>query len=177
MSGHSKWKQIKHKKEAVDKKRSQLFSKLLGAIRIAARGNTHPDFNPRLRAAIDKARSENVPQDNIDRALVQAAIQKAEELTVEIYGPGGIAIIATVVTDSRNRSIAEIRKITSDHEGKIAEPGSVLWAFTSPQELGGNWEPKFPQEVDESTKSALHQLVISLEDHSDVTGVYTNAVL
>lgn len=130
MSGHSKWSQIKHKKGASDKKRGELFSKLLKAVRAAARTEPNPDFNPRLRTAIDTAKEANVPMDNITRAIEGSKDSALEEVLVEAYGPGGIAMIIAAVTDSRNRTIAELRKILSDAGGKMAEPGNVMWAFS-----------------------------------------------
>lgn len=173
MSGHNKWAQIKHKKGVTDKKRGQLFSKLLKAIRAAARSEPNPDFNPRLRTAIETAKEANMPMDNIKRAIEGAENKDVEELIVEGYGTGGTAFIVMVVTDNRNRSIAELRKIFSDHEGKMAEQGSVMWAFE--HDNAGNWLPKFPMEVDEATKERLLALEEALEDHDDVISVFTNS--
>lgn len=174
MSGHSKWAQIKHKKEVTDKKRGQLFSKLLKAIRAAARTEPNPDFNPRLRTAIETAKAANVPMDNIRRAIEGAADKSMEEIMVEGYGPGGAAILVSAVTDNRNRTIAELRKILSDHEGKIAEPGSVLWAFQ--QNKDNSWAPKFPNEIDPSSKEKVAALADALSERDDVIDVFTNTV-
>lgn len=173
MAGHSKWKQIQHQKEIADQKRGQLFSKLLNTITIAAKQDSNPEFNPRLRAAIDKAKQNNVPQENIERAIKRAK-EKAdslEELTIEAYGPGGTAILAEAVTDNRNRTIAEIKKILSENGGKWAEAGSVRWAFSVES---GSRIPKFKQQISPEDKIKLDALVKILENHDDIQKVYTN---
>lgn len=177
MSGHSKWKTIKHKKEAADKKRSQQFSKLLAAIRAAAKEEPNPQFNARLRTAIEKAREGNVPQDNIERSLQQAKDKSFEDMTIEAYGPEGSAFIVLAVTDNRNRTIAEVRKLLSDRNGKTAEPGSVLWAFDQPQNPADEWPAKFPQTVSPETQEVVQDIIDALLDHDDVSAVYTNIVL
>lgn len=177
MSGHSKWKKIKHKKEATDKKRSQVFSKLLTAIRIAAKDDPNPDFNPLLRSSIEKAKESQVPQDNIERALKQAKEKNIEGVVVEAYGPGGIAIIIEAVTDNRNRTISEIKNLLNDGGGKFSEPGSVKWTFDPPDSDIHEWNPKFEQKINDGDKQKLEKLTNSLEEHDDVQGVYTNAKL
>ena len=134
MSGHSHWASIKHKKGAADAKRGMLFSRLAKVIQQAARaGGGNPDGNLALRMAIDKAKESSMPRENIERSIKKGTgeIEGAvlEELTYEAYGPGGVAITATVITDSRNRTAAEIRKILEMHGGKMATAGSVAWQF------------------------------------------------
>lgn len=133
MSGHSKWATIKHKKGAADAKRGQLFTKLIKEISIAAKSGGNPDMNPRLRSAIDKAKSANMPQDNIDRAIKKGTGELPgvtyEEVTYEGYGPGGIAIMVEVVTDNKNRASSEVRSIFSKKNGNMAGSGSVAWIF------------------------------------------------
>lgn len=174
MSGHSHWAGIKHKKETTDKKRGQIFSKLVAAISIAARTETNPDFNPRLRAAIEKARENSVPADKIQAAIKRASesAQNLEELVFEAYGPGGAAIIIEAISDSKNRTVAEIRKLLSDNGGKWAESGSVRWAFE--QGADGGWIAKFPQELGGEDKNKLRSLSEALENDDDVQHVYTN---
>ncbi|MBI4119565.1 MAG: YebC/PmpR family DNA-binding transcriptional regulator [Parcubacteria group bacterium] len=176
MSGHSHWAGIKHKKEAADQKRGQLFAKLLNAVTISAKKEQNPEFNPRLRSAVEKARQYSVPQENIDRAIKRAAEKnnELEELTCEAYGPSGAAIIIEAITDSKNRTIAEIKKILNDNNGKWAEPGSVRWAFNPPGREGEEWAPKFKQEVSEEDRRKVEALVLALESHDDVQKVYTN---
>jgi YebC/PmpR family DNA-binding regulatory protein len=172
MSGHSKWAQIKYKKEVTDKKRGQLFSKLLKAIRAAARTEPNPDFNPRLRTAIEAAKAANVPMDNIRHAIEGLENKNTEEIIVEGYGPSGVAFLVSAVTDNRNRTIAELRKIFGDHEGKVAEPGSVLWAFE--QNKNGSFTPKFPTKIDPNTKEKVLALAEDLNKDDDVVAVFTN---
>ncbi|MEK9154517.1 MAG: YebC/PmpR family DNA-binding transcriptional regulator [Patescibacteria group bacterium] len=174
MSGHSKWSQIKHQKGTADQKRGALFSKLLSAISVAAKTESNPQFNPRLRTAIEKAKENNVPQDKIESAVKRAlqAADNIEELLIEAYGPEGVAILIEATTDSRNRSIAEIKKILSDSNAKLAEPGSVLWTF---EKQDGAWLAKFNQEISESGKTQLQKLIEKLEEHSDIQKIITNS--
>src|SRR3989344_8073236 len=150
MSGHSKWKTIRHKKESADQKRGQIFSKLINAISIASRTESNPQFNARLRAAIEKAKENKVPQENIERAIKRASEDKnLEELVIEAYGPEGAAILIEAITDNKNRAIAEIRKILNDNNAKIAVQGSVRWVFESTADSHGKWQAKFKQEISE----------------------------
>jgi YebC/PmpR family DNA-binding regulatory protein len=173
MSGHSKWKQIKHKKEITDKKRSKTFSKLLKAIRVAAKSNPNPEFNPRLRSAIDKAKESQVPQNNIERAVEQSGEKDLEEVTVEAYGPNGSALIIEAVTDNTNRTINEIKNTLKNMGAKFAEPGSVRWSFEL-NSGGTGWIPKFKQELNETDSEKLNQLIEAIEEHDDVQEIFTN---
>ncbi len=182
MSGHSHWAGIKHKKGSADQKRGLVFSKLLNAISIAAKTETNPQFNPRLRTAVEKAQQNNVPKDNIERAIKRATEQKdLEELLIEAYGPEGSAILIEAITDSRNRTISEVKKILGDHNAKFGEQGSVKWAFDqSADKRGpdaderGNWIVKFKQEISEEAKQKLQELIEELEERDDVQKIYTN---
>lgn len=133
MSKHSKWAKIKRQKGATDVKRGIVFSKLSRAITIAAKEGADPDTNYRLRMAIDRALNENMPKDNIERAVEKArggAGESAlETLTIEARGLGGSALLIDAVTDNRNRSFAEIRKILGDFGCAVTEPGSMQWLF------------------------------------------------
>jgi len=135
MSGHSKWTQIKHKKGATDAKRGQLFSKLVKEITIAAReGGVNPDANARLRSAMERARSEGLPKDNMERALARASSGKNDgnelfEFLYEAAAPGGIAILIEGITDNKNRSLNEIRHMLSEQGARLAEQGSLIWNF------------------------------------------------
>jgi len=136
MSGHSKWSTIKRKKGAADAKRGAIFTKVAKMITIAARqGGGDIDSNPRLSLAVDKARSVNMPKDNIERAIKRGTGEieggEIEEMKIEAYGPGGSAFIINAITDNKNRTISEIRNILSKHDGKIAEAGSVAYQFKS----------------------------------------------
>jgi transcriptional/translational regulatory protein YebC/TACO1 len=174
MSGHSHWAGIKHKKEITDQKRAKIFSKLLALISAAARTEPNPDFNPRLRSAILKAKEMTVPQDNIDRAVKKAseAGNNLEELLFESYGPGGIAVLIEAVSDNKNRAVQEIKTILKDHNGKWAESGSVQWAFDKTTD---GYTPKFPQDISETDARKLIGLIEALEDNDNVQNVTTNA--
>ncbi|RKU27335.1 YebC/PmpR family DNA-binding transcriptional regulator [Candidatus Poribacteria bacterium] len=134
MSGHSKWSTIKHKKAANDSKRGKLFSKLVKEITAAARlGGGDIDMNPRLRTAIAAAKSSNVPSDNIEKAVLRGTGdlegESIEEVVYEGYGPGGVALMIEVITDNKNRAIAEVRHTLGKYEGRIGERGCVAWGF------------------------------------------------
>ncbi|NTU68039.1 MAG: YebC/PmpR family DNA-binding transcriptional regulator [Chlorobiaceae bacterium] len=134
MSGHSKWATIKRKKAATDQKRGNLFTKLVKEITIAARmGGGDPSGNPRLRLAVDTARANSMPMDNIQRAIKKGTGEldgaMYEEITYEGYGPAGIALIIETATDNRNRTVADIRHLMSRSGGSLGESGSVAWMF------------------------------------------------
>lgn len=134
MSGHSKWATIRRKKGALDAKRGKIFTRLIREITIAARqGGGDPDGNPRLRLAIDNAKSANMPAENIERAIKKATGElegsQIVELTYEGYGPGGAALLVEVATDNKNRTVAELRHIFSKGNGNLGETGSVAWMF------------------------------------------------
>jgi len=134
MSGHSKWATTKRKKAAIDAKRGKMFTKLIKEITISAReGGGDPAGNPRLRLAIDNAKSANMPQDNIDRAIKKATGElegvSYHEYTYEGYGPGGIALLVEVATDNKNRTVAEVRHNFSKYGGSMGESHSVAWMF------------------------------------------------
>jgi len=134
MSGHSKWHTIKHKKGALDAKRGKLFTKLIREMTIAARiGGGDPDANPRLRTAVDKAKASNMPADNITRAIKKGTGELEgstyEDMILEGYGPGGVAILVEGSTDNRNRAVSEIRHIFTKHGGNLGGAGSVAYMF------------------------------------------------
>ena len=134
MSGHSKWHTIKHKKGALDAKRGKVFTKLIREMTIAARlGGGDPDSNPRLRTVYDKAKAANMPADNITRAIKKGTGELEgttyEDLVLEGYGPGGVAILVEGTTDNRNRSVSEIRHIFTKHGGNLGGAGSVAYMF------------------------------------------------
>lgn len=134
MSGHSKWSSIKHRKAAVDAKRGKLFSKLIKEITVAARaGGADTEINPRLRSAVLAAKSKNVPNDTIEKAILRGTGEldgvDYEEILYEGYGPGGVAIMIEVLTDNKNRAIADVRHILSKHGGNMGARGCVSWLF------------------------------------------------
>ncbi|NCN52982.1 hypothetical protein GW950_00785 [Candidatus Wolfebacteria bacterium] len=176
MSGHNKFSKIKHKKGAADLKRGKLFGKLLKAISIAAKNGNDPQFNPRLRSAIDQAKKENVPSDNIDRAINKSSEAKdLKEVVIEAYGPEGVAMIIEAITDNSNRTINEIRHILDKNDTKMANPGSVLWMFNAPSGEKA-WEVKFPQNVSRETKDRLERIIEKIEEHEDTQKVTTNVI-
>ena len=134
MSGHSTWATIKHKKGALDAKRGKIFTRLIKEITIAAKnGGGDPDSNPRLRTAIAAAKAENMPADNIKRAVQRGTGELPgatyEEFTLEGYGPGGVALMLDINTDNRNRTVSEIRHAFGKNGGNMAEAGAVSWMF------------------------------------------------
>ncbi len=134
MSGHSKWHSIKHKKSAADAKRGKIFTRLAREITVAARdGGGDPDMNARLRKAVSDAKSANMPNENIDRAIKRGTGEiegvNFDEITYEAYGPGGVAILIEAMTDNRNRTVAELRHLLSKNNGNLGESGSVSWMF------------------------------------------------
>lgn len=134
MSGHSKWSQIKHKKAITDSKKGKIFGKMAKLISVAAKAKgKDPSANPTLRTMIDKARSLNMPIENIERAIAKGAGElegsQIEEFLLEAYGPGGSALLIEGATDNRNRSISELKFLLTEHNGKIANPGSVAYLF------------------------------------------------
>ncbi|MFH1457294.1 MAG: YebC/PmpR family DNA-binding transcriptional regulator [Patescibacteria group bacterium] len=133
MSGHSKWATTKHKKEAVDKKRGTLFTKLGNAVAIATRQGSDPEMNFSLRLAIDRAKAANVPKENIERAIKKGSGEvegsQLEEIIYEGFGPGKISIIIETLTDNKNRTVAEIKHILDKSGGTLGGQGSVMWQF------------------------------------------------
>ncbi len=134
MSGHNKWSSIKHRKGRQDAKRGRVFTKIIKELTVAARlGGGDPDGNPRLRRALDEARANNMPSDNIDRAIKKGTGElegvQYEELLYEGVGPGGVFVVVEVVTDNRNRSVQEIRKLFDKNGGTLGSAGSAGWAF------------------------------------------------
>jgi len=134
MSGHNKWSTIKHKKGAADAKRGKVFTKIIKEISVAAKlGGGDPAANPRLRTAIDKAKGENMPKDNIERAIKKGTGEMEgvnyEEITYEGYGPGGVAVLVEVMTDNRNRTVSEVRSTFTKCNGNMGETGCVAWIF------------------------------------------------
>ena len=158
MSGHSKWSTIKRKKGAADAKRGKVFSKLIKEITLAARlGGGDPNANSRLRQAIATAKAENMPKDNLERAISKGTggVEDGsylEEITYEGYGPGGVAVLVEAMTDNKKRTVAEIRHIFSKYGGNLAENGCVSWMF----EKKGN----FVFEKDEVDEDSLMELVL-----------------
>jgi YebC/PmpR family DNA-binding regulatory protein len=175
MSGHSKWHSIKHQKGVTDARRGQLFTKLTREIIIAAReGGGNPDTNFRLRLAIQKARDSNMPMDNIDRAIKKGSGGgeggSLSEMVLEGYGPGGIAILVSGLSDNRNRTIQEVRSTFTRHGGNMAESGSVAWQFDS---KGIITIEAADVDSDELALSAIDAGAEDVKVESEVVEVYT----
>lgn len=175
MSGHSKWAQIKHKKGATDAKRGKLFSKLAKMITIATKElGGDPKTNPKLASVIEEAKSINMPNNNIERAIKRATEKDAvelKEIIYEAYGPGGSALIITAATDNSNRTTNEIKHLLSEHGGKLGMQGSAMWAFTK---TGSEYTPNFPMELSEADNKQFESLLEALDNHDDVQEVYSN---
>ena len=137
MSGHSKWSTIKRQKGAADAKRSNLFTKLANAVTVAARNGADPALNFQLRLAIDRARANNMPAANIERAIARAqgSAQNIEEILYEAYGAQGVAILIAVATDNRNRTIASIKAVLNKFGGKLVAAGAVQYLFDQKGEI------------------------------------------
>jgi len=165
MSGHSRWSQIKHKKSLTDQKRGQMFSKLSKNITLASRKGADPKNNIALANAIEQARRVNMPNDNIERAIKKASEKdgaQLEEIVVEAIGLGGVALRIKGVTDNKNRTISEIKKILSSHEAKMVQPGSIGWMFNT------------PVQIEEQIQQKLDGLFDALDNNEDVEDVITN---
>ncbi len=178
MSGHSKWSTIKHKKAASDAKKGQVFSKLSKLITIAAKKGGDPEGNLSLKHAINQAKVVNMPLDKIDRAIKKGngelQGEKLEEVRYEAFGPGGSAIIIEGITDNNNRTFNEIKHLLNQHNTKLGEQGSALWAFEKSE--NDEWKAKIPLEISEKEKDQLKNIIEALEDHDDIQKVYTNTI-
>jgi YebC/PmpR family DNA-binding regulatory protein len=153
MSGHSKWATIKHAKGAADAKRGQIFTKLSREIIISAKeGGPHPDMNARLRLAIQKAKDARMPSDNIERAIKKGSGQlegeTLTELTLEGYGPGGVAVLVQAVSDNRNRTVQEVRHLFTRSGGALGESGCVAWIFEAKGDITVKTAGKDPDELE-----------------------------
>lgn len=166
MSGHSKWSTIKHKKALTDKKKGQIFSKLSRLITLAAKKGTDPKSNPSLAQAIDNAKAVNMPNENIERAIKKVSDKnqaQLEELSIEALGPGGVALKIKAITDNRNRTMSEIKKILTEHSSKLVQPGSLTWMFNQSLALS---DPVLHEQVD--------KLFEALDDQDEVEDVNSN---
>lgn len=174
MSGHSKWSTIKRKKAVIDAKRGKIFTKLIKEITVAAKsGGGDPDTNPRLRLAVDNAKSVNMPQDNIERAIKKATGELEGvnylEITYEGYGPSGIAFLVESVTDNKNRTVAEVRHLFSKYGGSIGESGSVAWMFERKGVITLPSQGKTEDDIFEIILEAGADDLITEEDFFEVT--------
>jgi YebC/PmpR family DNA-binding regulatory protein len=178
MSGHNKWSKIKNKKGVDDVKRGNLFTKLTREIIIAAKeGGGSLDSNFRLRLAVQKARDSNMPMDNIDRAIAKGTGSleggSLVEMTMEGYGPNGIAILVNALSDNRNRTVQEIRSAFTKHGGALGESGSVAWIFESRGVIAINKTPDM--DVDDLTLTAIDLGAEDVQEEGDAIEIYTKA--
>lgn len=174
MAGHSKWAKLKHKKGKTDAQKSKTFSKLLRFVSVEAKKAKGDRTSPGLRAAIEKARGENVPSDNIDRAVDKASTSgEMEKVTYEAYGPGGCALVIEAYTDNKNRTVQELKHLLSLHGGSLANQGAAMWAFT--KNAGGGLEPMAPIELSDDDAQKMAELSDALEEHDDVNEIYSSA--
>jgi YebC/PmpR family DNA-binding regulatory protein len=175
MSGHSKWATIKHKKGALDAKRGKIFTRLIKEITMAAKHGGDPEKNPRLRTAVAAAKAENMPADNIKRAIQRGTGELPgvtyEEVTFEGYGPGGVALLVEVSTDNRNRTVSEIRNAFGKNGGNMGEAGSVAWMF---HKKGSVVVPKSAAAEDKLTEIILEAGGEDLRDDGDNWEVITD---
>lgn len=166
MSGHSKWSQIRHKKAITDSRKGQAFSKLSRLITLAAKKGTDPRNNIPLAQIIERARAENMPNDNIERAIKKVSEKESsqlEEVSVDVVFEGNIALRVKATTDNKNRTISELKKILAEHEAKMVPPGSIDWMFSQSVKL------------EEGLKQGnLEKLLEDLDGHDDVQDVSDN---
>ncbi|MDP2593029.1 MAG: YebC/PmpR family DNA-binding transcriptional regulator [bacterium] len=182
MAGHNKWKQIKHQKAKTDAHKSKVFSKFAKLITTEAKlanGNLN---SPSLKAVVERAKAENMPNDNIERAIKRATEQKTamEAIVYEAYGPGGVAMLIEALTDNRNKAAQEVKHILSENGFSLSAPGSAVWAFkksTNPSTSSGQatLQPTTTVPLSDEDAEKLSKLVEELENNEEVQEVFTNA--
>lgn len=176
MSGHSKWHNIKRRKEATDAKKGAAFTKLSLEIASAIRaGGADPAANASLRDAMTRAKRAGFPQTNIDRLLEKGRTHSGQSLTYEAIGPGGVGLIILAATDNPNRTVGQLRTLLRDHGGSIASPNAVMWKFT-PDPAKMTYTAKFPITLAAPDAAALNALLEALRAHPDVERVFTDTV-
>ncbi len=174
MSGHNKWSKIKHKKEKTDSQKSKIFGKMIKLITVEAKKSGGNVSSLGLKSAIEKAKSMNVPNDNIERAIKKSSESGDMEMIIyEAYGPGGCAMVIEALTDSKNRANQEIKTILAKHGFAMAGVGAASWAFShSP---GGEWTPTSTIPLSDEDGEKLGNLIEELEESDEVQDVHTNA--
>jgi YebC/PmpR family DNA-binding regulatory protein len=175
MSGHNKWSKIKRQKEKTDGQKSKIFGKMVRLITVEAKKAGGDVNSAGLKAAIDRARAANVPNDNIERAIKKFSEGGAamESVIYEAYGPGGCALIIDALTDSKNRTTQEIKLILTQNDLSLAGMGSVTWAFS--HNPGEDWIPQSTIPLSDEDGEKLSKIVDALEENDDVQNVFTNA--
>lgn len=175
MSGHNKFSKIKRIKAKNDAQKSKLFSKFVKLISVASRAANGNINSPELRSAIEKARSYDMPNDSIERAVKKASEKNGaemESIIYEAYGPGGVAIMIEALTDNRNKAAGEVKHILAENNSALAAPGSASWAFTKTAE---GYMPNTMVPLSEEDGAKLDKLIEDLEDNDEVQEIYTNA--
>ena len=175
MAGHNKWSKIKHKKAATDAVKGKVFSKHSGLITMEVKKAGGDATAANVIAAIDRAKRDSMPKDNIERAIQKgsgAGAAALEEVLFEGFGPGGVPLLISAVTDNNNRTAPEIRHIFSKAGLELGAPGSAIWAFTK---TADGYTPNTPMELDEATGETLASFIEKLEEQDDVTDVFTGA--
>ncbi len=175
MAGHSKWAQIKRKKAVTDAARSKEFGKFARLITVESKKTGGNLSSPSLRMVIERAKSINMPKENIERAVQKGTSADAaalESVLFEAYGPGGAALLISALTDNNNRTSQEIRHLLSERGVALANPGSAAWAFSKTED---GYSPNTAVDISDETGTQLAELIEALEDHDDVQAVYTNA--
>lgn len=175
MAGHNKWSKIKHKKAATDAQKSKIFGKHANLIAMESRKTGGDVTSPGLAAAIERAKKDSMPKENIERAVAKgsgAGGSAFEEVVFEAFGPGGTALVITAVTDNNNRTAPEIRHVLSKAGYQLGTPGSATWAFTKTAE---GYIPNSPIELSDADGERLASLVERLEEQDDVQDIYTTA--
>lgn len=175
MSGHNKWSKIKHKKAATDAQKGKIFSKHSAMITMEVKKSGGNPNAANVLAAIERAKKDSMPKENIERAIVKgsgAGASSMEEVLFEGYGPGGVALLIEAVTDNNNRTAPEIKHIFSKAGLELGTPGSAAWAFTKTAE---GYVPNSPLELDDETGEKLAEFIERIEEQDDVTNVYSAA--
>lgn len=180
MAGHSHWKTVKRTKDSEDRKKGKIFSKIAQEIIVAVKEKGKDiQVNPRLRAIIEKAKEYNLPKDNIERAIRKGAGElpggNLEEFFFEAYGPYGIAIIIESITDNKNRTLAEIKQVLNQNNGKIVNEGGIKWMFER-KEMDGHleWVSKYEIELSEEDKKIMEKLFEKLSEVEGIQEIYSN---
>lgn len=175
MAGHNKWSKVKNKKAVTDARKSKIFSKHARLIAMESKKAGGDISAPNLRAAIDRAKKDSMPSDNIDRAVAKGAgadAETMEEVLYETYGPGGTPLIISVVTDNTNRTGPEIKHLLSKKGYQLGTPGTAMWAFTKIDE---GYAPTNPTPLSDEDGEKLALLIEALEEHDDVQDIYSGA--
>ena len=173
MAGHSKWAKLKHTKGKTDAQKAKLFSKHVRIIGVELRKAKGDKNSAGVRNAVERALADNMPKDNIERALNKNDGVELEQVTYEAYGPGGTALVIEAMTDNKNRTVQELKHLLSLHGGTLANQGAAMWAFTKNAE--GVLEPMAPVELSDEDNQKMADLAEALEEHEDVNEIFSSA--